>query len=189
MYAYGLIPINILMATNKLYPERQRCASCRKKLENIVVNGIHCSYKCASLTPPASNVSKAPRECKRKIGESWDFKKRYRSESEVSEKLRQDPGTNIYRCTYCYHIHVGHSRPESFSRDKLMRVVGDVETLGSVLQRMRLDKGWSLQRLASHLKVPVIRLKEIESGSITARIDITIAALYAVGIRVILQEK
>lgn len=173
----------------KLFPERQRCASCRKKLEDTVIDGIYCSYACGSVPLPTRDVEKAPRECKRLVSGTWDFKKRYRSESEVSAKLRQDPGTNIYRCPHCRHLHVGHSRPDSFTRDKLNRVVGNTETLGSVLHRMREDKGWTIQRLASHLKVPQARIKEIEAGSKTARMDITIAALYAVGVRMVLQER
>lgn len=123
------------------------------------------------------------------VNNAWDFKKRYRSEEEVSEKLRSDPGTNIYRCAHCLHLHVGHSRPDPFTREKLHRVVNNLDTLGSVLARMRQDKGWSVQRLAAHLKVPQIRIKEIESGEKSARMDIAFAALHAVGVRVVLQER
>lgn len=175
--------------SEKLFPERQRCAGCRKKLENLVVNGMHCSYACAKAKTPTANVDKAPKECKRIVAGVWDFKKRYRSESEVPLKLRQDPGTNIYRCQHCLHLHVGHSRPDAFTREKLHRVVGNLETLGSVLMKMREEKGWDVKRLATHLKVPQARIKEIEAGERAARMDIAFAALYAVGIRVVLQEK
>ncbi len=175
--------------SEKLFPERQRCVVCRKKLETTVLNGIHCSYKCAKTKAPTSDVDKAPRECKRLVSGSWDFKKRYRAESEVSLKHRQDPGTNIYRCQHCLHLHVGHSRPDTFTRDKLHRVVGNLETLGTVLTKMREEKGWDIKRLAAHLKVPQARIREIEAGDKNSRMDIAFAALYAVGIRIVLQEK
>lgn len=175
--------------SEKLFPERQRCAGCRKKLEDTVVSGIFCSYKCGNAKEPTTNVVNAPKECKRMVSGAWGFKKRYRSESEVPVKLQQDPGTNIYRCQHCLHLHVGHSRPDAFTREKLHRVVGNLDTLGSVLIKMREEKGWDVKRLATHLKVPQARIKEIESGDKNSRMDIAFAALYAVGIRVVLQEK
>lgn len=173
----------------KIFPERVRCGKCRKSFGTIVVDGVYCSYACASVSPPKKNINDAPRECKRQVGEKWDFKKRYRSESEVPQKLRDDPGTNIYRCGHCRHLHVGHSRPDSFTRDKLNRVVGDTDTFGSVLARMREDKGWSIARLAAYLKVPQVRIREIENGDEKARMDIAFAAMRAVGLRVVVQER
>lgn len=173
----------------KVYPERQKCAKCRKKITNIVVNGTHCSYTCAGVTPPSSKVDLAPRECKRQVSGVWEFKRRYKSESEVSAKLHADPSTNIYRCGYCYHLHVGHSRPDPFVREKMNRVVSSVDTMGSVLQRMREDRGWTVEYLAKRLKVPQIRIKEIERGDGNARLDIMLSALYLVGVRVVLQER
>lgn len=175
--------------STKLFPERQRCSSCRKKLDDVVVDGIFCSYSCASVSPPSTNVRNAPRECKREIGGKWDFKKRYRSESEVPPKLRADPGTNIYRCSYCRHLHVGHSRPDPFTREKMVRLAGDPSTVGSVISRMRQERGWTVQRLAAYLKVPQVKIVEVESGKPGARLDVAMAALRALGVSMVLQEK
>lgn len=173
----------------KIYPERQRCAKCRKSLSTIVVQGLYCSYSCAGVKSPSSKVSDAPRECKRQVNGVWEFKRRYLGENDVSPKLKADPGTNIYRCNYCHHLHVGHSRPDPFTREKLNRVVSDTTTMGSVLKRMREERGWSIEYLAKKLKVPQIRIKEIERGEQNIRLDILLSALYLVGIRVILQER
>ena len=69
------------------------------------------------------------------------------------------------------------------------RVVTDVKTMGSVLQRMREDRGWSIEFLAKKLGVPQVRIKEVESGDKNARLDILLSSLYLVGVRVVLQEK
>lgn len=172
-----------------LYPERQRCAKCRKKFQALAVDGLYCSYSCGSAPAPSSNVNAAPRECKREVEGKWSFKKRYRSRGEVPRNLREDPGTNIYRCSYCRHLHVGHSKPAAFTRDNLVRVVGDSKTLGSVLSRMREEKGWSVERLAAYIKVAPARIVEVESGKAGARLDVAMASLRALKVQIVLQEK
>lgn len=175
--------------SKKLFPQRQRCENCRKKLESTVINGVHCSYSCAGLPAPADSPTKAPRSCKRMVNGTWDFKKRYRCEEDVPQKLQDDPGTNIYRCEYCYHLHVGHSRPDPVTRDKLRRKIGDPQTYGTVLKRLREDKGFTLKQMATRLQVPQIRIKEIETGSPDARLDITISLTYALGCNLNIQER
>lgn len=177
------------MNKKSLYPERQRCAKCRKAFALVVVDGIYDSYACAGIRAPSTRLSDTPRECKRMVNDKWDFKQRYRSEEEVPLKLRNDPGTNIYRCQNCHHLHVGHSRPDQFQREKLNRIVGDAETLGTVLQRMREDRKWSVRKLSEHLKVPQVRIREIEEGHPNANLNLAIKALYAVGLRMILRER
>lgn len=173
----------------KLYPERQRCASCRKKLEETVLDGQYCSYPCASVTAPSPNVDLAPRFCKREVAGKWAFKAKFRAESEVPQKLRDDPATNIYRCEYCHFLHVGHSRPVEFTREKLRRTVSDTETLGSVIKRAREAKGVDIKVLAKRLKVPAIRLKEIEDGSPKMDVSVLMHVIYALRIQMIIQEK
>ncbi|MBC9705725.1 MAG: hypothetical protein H9W81_12310 [Enterococcus sp.] len=175
--------------SNKLFPERQRCANCRKKLEATVLDGMYCSYACLHIRVPSTKVDDAPRHCKRQINNAWGFKTRYRAESEVPQKLRDDPATNIYRCDYCHFLHVGHNRPVEFERGKLRRTITDPTTLGSVIARAREDRNIPISVLAKRLKVPAVRIKEIEAGDKNMRVDIMLAVLYTLRIQVVLQEK
>jgi len=147
------------------FPDRMRCKNCRKKLEDTVLNGQFCSYRCVPHPAPKPQVEKAPRHCKREVNGVWNWKTKYRYEGEVPERLRLDPATNIYRCDYCLFLHVGHSRVKPEDNQKLRRVVHDYETLGSVIQRRREQLNWDKKRLANDLKVPIIRITEIENGN------------------------
>lgn len=162
---------DIFHMAERLFPNRVRCKTCSKKLEDIVINGLYDSYACAKLPAPKKNVDDAPRNCKRQIGDKWGFKTRYRYEGEVPQKLRDDPATNIYRCDYCFTLHVGHSRIEP-AREKLRRTVGDAGTLGSVIQRTREVKKIDKRVIAKTLGVPAIRITEIERGD--AKIDVAV---------------
>ena len=155
--------------TETLFPVRQRCKRCRKKLESIVLNGIHCSYRCALHPEPPATLEATPRQCKREVGGRWDYKTKFRSENEVPERLRADPGTNIYRCDNCLFLHVGHSRVKEEDKSKLRRTVYEMKTLGSVIQRRRDELNWDKKRLASDLGIRPIRITEIERGD--AEID------------------
>lgn len=148
-----------------LFPQRLRCKTCRKNLDKTVLDGLYCSYRCASLPQPAPSVLDAPRHCKRAIDGIWGWKTKFRYENEVPEKLRLDPATNIYRCDYCHFLHVGHSRVEENVPVALKRTVRDITTLGSVILRYREQKNISKKDLAKMLKVPVIRITEIEEGN------------------------
>ena len=174
---------------DKLYPDRQRCAKCRKKLELTVLDGMYCSYECLGISVPSARVEDAPRFCKREVSGKWNFKTRFKAEAEVPQKLRDDPATNIYRCEYCHYLHVGHSRPVQFERDKLRRTVSDTETLGSVIRRAREAKEIDLKMLAKRLKVPAVRLQEIENGDPKMRVDVLMAVIYALRIQMVIQEK
>jgi hypothetical protein len=148
-----------------LFPKRSRCKTCKKKLDSTVLKGLFCSYKCAEHPAPSPNVSAAPRHCKREVNNVWSWKTKYRFEQEVPEKWRNDPATNIYLCDYCLNLHIGHSRVKPEDVSKLRRVVSDEVTLGSVIQRRREQLNWDKKVLAKVLKVPVIRLTEIEAGN------------------------
>lgn len=171
-----------------LFPQRTRCATCRKKLEETVLDGLYCSYKCAKLPTPSTDLEKVPRHCKRKVGEHWGLKTKYRWDGEVPQRLRDDPGTNIYVCDYCHFRHVGHSRlqPET---EKLRRLVSDSQTLGSVLLRAREAKKINKKTLAKALKVPAIRITEIERGDTKIDLDVLFKVMYALRIKVELIEQ
>jgi DNA-binding XRE family transcriptional regulator len=149
-----------------LYPERQRCKSCRKNFGKVVLDGIFCSYACAGIPTPSSNISEAPRHCKRQLDSSWGWKTQFTHEAAVPAHLRADPTSNIYRCDYCHFLHVGHSRVVvTHQREILKRKVWDEKTLGSVIQRVREEKKIERKAVAAKLKVPVYQIIEVETGS------------------------
>lgn len=150
--------------TQMTFPVRQRCKTCRQKLDKIVLSGLFCSYVCALSPEPSNKIEDTPRCCKRQVGERWDWKAKYRYEGEVPERLRLDPATNIYNCENCLFLHVGHSRVQPVDVEKLRRTVFDEEVLGSVIRRRREQLGWEKSRLAKDLKIPAIRITEIENG-------------------------
>lgn len=170
------------MASKDTYPTRQRCKTCRKKLEKVVLAGQFCSYKCGGFPEPAKTVTEAPRGCKRQVDGRWDYKTRYLYPEQIPDKFKQDPTTNVYLCDNCRTYHIGHSRPEEY--ESLTRYVNSFEELGSVIQRhretMKLDK----KVLAKTLKVPAIRITEIENGDPKASIAVLFKVLDALRLRV-----
>lgn len=156
-----------------LYPTRLRCKQCRKGLEGTpVVDGMYCSYRCAKVPAPSANIADAPRGCKRQVNGDWGFKTRYKYEGAVPQRLRDDPASNVYRCDYCRNLHVGHNAPIAASEAKLHRAITDFQQAGSVIQRHRESLGIDKKVLAKKMKVPAIRITEIENGSKTANPEI-----------------
>lgn len=152
-----------------LFPKRQRCLNCRKKFGNIVLDGLYCSYNCASKPQPYKDIELAPRGCKLERDGKWIWKQRYRYTGEVPERLKNDPATNIYLCEHCRMFHVGHSRAIG---TETIRLINDLETLGSFLLRFREQSGRNKKYVADKIKTRVIRITEIESGSKESDIEI-----------------
>lgn len=148
-----------------LYPKRQRCKTCGKGLKTVILDGLYDSYKCAGVPEPSRDVNLAPRNCKRMVDNKWDWKQRYTYLAAVPQRLRDDPATNVYWCNYCHYLHVGHNRPSEATPEQLRRTVADLKTLGSVIQRYREQKNLDKKTLAQVLKVPVIRITEVEAGN------------------------
>lgn len=148
----------------KLFPTRQRCKACGKKLEAIVLDGLYCSYKCAKLPEPYTNLDNPGKGCKflRSSDKQWIWKQKYRAETEIPEKLLQDASTNVYRCTNCHFLHVGHSRPMGTEKSLLMQ---DADKFASFLLRTREQTGLTRKQVADKIKVRPIRIKEIEENS------------------------
>lgn len=171
------------MVVNKdFYPTRQRCKTCRKKLEKVVVAGQFCSYKCGKFTEPAKTIGEAPRGCKRQVDGRWDYKTRFLFPEQVPEKFQQDPTSNIYLCDNCRTWHIGHSRPEEY--ESLTRYVNSFEELGSVIQRHRETMKVDKKDLAKLLKVPAIRITEIENGDSKASIVVLFKVLEALKLKI-----
>ena len=146
----------------KLYPTRQRCKECSKKLEKTVLDGLYCSYKCAKLPEPFKTPAEAPRQCKLERNNEWIWKQKYRAEVELPDKLQNDPATNIYRCAHCHFLHVGHDRATGTEKARLIR---DAESLGSVLIRRREELNLTRKDVSLKIKTRPIRIKEIEENS------------------------
>lgn len=152
-----------------LFPARQRCKNCSKKLEEIVLDGVYCSYKCIKLPAPARDVEKAPRSCRLERDGKWIWKQKYRYEGEVPQRLRNDPSTNVYRCEHCHFLHVGHDRALGTEQARLVR---DSGTLGSTLLRARESRGETRKDVATKLKIRPIRIKEIEEADETVNTEV-----------------
>ncbi|MCI4659570.1 hypothetical protein [Cryobacterium zhongshanensis] len=144
-----------------LFPTRQRCKTCSKKLGGpgvAVYLGLHCSPRCAGLAEPHQDAATAPRECKTERNSHWEFKRRYRSFSEIPNNLREDPSTSWYWCGHCGSLHIGHSRID-LTRES-HRVLGDREALSDLLVKSRGHA--TLKQVAEVAKIRPIRLKELE---------------------------
>lgn len=160
----------------KLFPERQRCKGCSKKLGGPgvpVYLGLHCSPRCASLAEPHQDAASAPRECKTERGGRWEFKRRYRSDSEIPGNLRDDPTSSWYWCNHCAHLHIGHSRIDLAKETH--RVLGDRKALSDLLVKARGHA--THKQVAAVAKIRPVRLKELEDASFA---DPSIMALFAV---------
>lgn len=175
--------------TEKLYPERLKCKSCRKKLEKTVLNGLYCSYQCAKHPVPSTRIADAPRHCKREVSGVWNYKTKYRWEGEVQQRLRDDPATNIYCCDYCLFLHVGHSRVKPEDQEKLRRTVHDVKTLGTVIKRRREQLNWDKKRLAKDIGTIPIRITEIEESDPKMSVTVLFKVLARLKIAVELIER
>ena len=150
-----------------LFPQRQRCKTCRKSFTDIVLAGVYCSYKCGKFSAPAKTIDDAPRSCKREVNNSWGYKTRFKAPSEVPPKYQNDPSTNIYLCDNCRTYHIGHSRVDTTEvpREKLTRYVSSLEELGSVIERYLLTRKIDKKILAKKMKVPAVRITEVINGS------------------------
>lgn len=151
-----------------LFPKRQRCKACGKKLDELVVLGLYDSYRCAGMANPAKNPDEAPRECKTERDGKWQWKRRYRSESEIPVKLREDPSSNWYWCTTsCGNLHIGHSRIKLDVEQQ--RVVRSREELVDVLLKARGKA--DIKQVAKAAGILPIRLRELENPK-SDRVDL-----------------
>lgn len=163
------------------FPQRQRCKTCRNGLgqrrEDAVLMGLYCSPRCAGMAKLATSPANAPRECVTQRDGVWAWKRRYRSESEIPDKLRQDSSTNWYWCTsHCGALHIGHTR---IGTEEQFRMFGSPEDLADFLVKRRGKA--SHTQVAKAAGVQPIRLKELENPKKNQRVDIhTLFAVMAV---------
>lgn len=166
------------MPAEKLFPERQRCKKCSKGLGTDgapVYLGLYCAPRCAGLAPLHSDAARAPRECRTERGGVWAFKRRYRSDVEIPEKIRADPSSSWYWCTnHCGSLHIGHSRID-LTREEF-RMLGDDADLADLLVKLR--GGATRKQVAEVAGIRPIRLKELEEPGTADRVDLRV--LFAV---------
>lgn len=154
----------------RLYPERQRCKDCSKKLGVTgapVYFGLYCSSHCAGIAVPIQDPVAAPRECKTQRDGNWAFKRRYRSETEIPSKLREDLSANHYWCQHCGHLHIGHSRIDLATETH--RVLGDRAALCDLLVKSRGKA--THKQVGAAAGVRPIRVRELEDPK-TEKIDL-----------------
>lgn len=147
----------------KLFPERQRCKKCGKglglKSTDPVYLGLYCTPRCAGIAVPATRPQDAPRECTTTRDGQTVFKRKYRSDSEVPDKILQDPSTGLYWCSHCAHRHIGHTRA---GQAESLRMFRGPEDLRDLLVKRRGSA--SVSDVAKAAGVRPIRLRELEEG-------------------------
>lgn len=147
----------------KLFPQRQRCKTCSKglglKSTDPVYLGLYCTPRCAGIAAPATRPQDAPRECTTVRDGAAVFKRKYRSDSEVPDKILQDPSTGLYWCSHCAHKHIGHTRA---GQAESLRMFRGPEDLRDLLVKRRGSA--SISDVAKAAGVRPIRLKELEEG-------------------------
>ncbi|MCY1718483.1 helix-turn-helix transcriptional regulator [Microbacterium sp. SL62] len=152
------------MASETLFPTRQRCKACQKALGGggaEVLLGLYCSARCAGMAAPVTDPTAAPRECKTQRDGQWVFKRRYRSISEIPERIREDASTDHYWCrNHCGALHIGHSRINPGTEQ--FRMLQNPADLADLLVKLRGHA--TRKQVAEVAGVRPIRLKELEEG-------------------------
>ncbi|MGI8307062.1 hypothetical protein [Saccharopolyspora hattusasensis] len=146
------------------FPERQRCKACGKGLglraQDPVLLGLYCSPKCAKVAEQATRPEDAPRECRTQRDDKWVWKRRYRSEGEIPDRLRSDVSTSGYWCGHCGHLHLGHTRVGERERFRMFEDL--VEDLPDLLGKLRGQA--THKQVAEVAGIRPIRLKGLETG-------------------------
>lgn len=78
--------------------------------------------------------------------------------------------------------HIGHSKPETL--EPLVRYVNTMKELGSVVQRYRESLNIDKKVLAYRVKLPIIRITEIEEGSSKSSVENMMKVLAALHLKV-----
>lgn len=153
-----------------LYPERQRCKTCRGAFKTHVLKGLYCSYKCANHPQPTLDPAKAPRECAYERDGKFVSKRKFRCESEIPDSIMSRPDVSVYTCSHCLYLHTGTPVKREL---KASKSIGSPDELAEVLIKARGKATRTL--VANSAGIRPIRVKEWEECSPKA--DIT--ALFA----------
>lgn len=161
------------------FPKRQRCKKCGKGLGADgapVYLGLYDTPRCAGVAVPVSDLTKAPRECVTQRDGQWVWKRRYRSEQEIPDRIRDDVGTSVYRCQHCFHLHLGRTlvATKSATRGAVGAAATNVENRGLRDRASLADLLIKARSQATHkqvaeaIKVRPIRIKEWEDAAFDA---------------------
>lgn len=164
--------------TEKMFPHRQRCKTCSKKLGEAgapVWLGLYDSARCALIADPVREAVDAPRECRTQRDGRWAFKRRYRFTGEIPGRIHDDPSISHYSCGHCGHWHVGHSR---IGEAETFRMFTEVTDIGDFLLKRRGRA--TRKQVAEAAGVRPIRLKELEEGIDHAQNLVTLFKVFAV---------
>lgn len=146
-----------------LFPTRRRCKACGKGLglrpQDLVLFGLYDTPRCAGIANPASRPEDAPRECTTMREGRKVFKRVHRSESEIPDKIREDPSTSWYTCA-SGHIHIGHTRMGTAEKFRMFEDIA--ADLPGLLVKLRGQATRS--QVAQVAGIRPIRLKELETG-------------------------
>jgi len=132
---------------------------------------------------PPQKPTEAPRECVTTKEGALAWKRRWKWEGEIPEKIKGDPSVSTYLCGSCGFTHIGHSRKLEVEET---RVVRSRKELAEVLVKSRGRA--SLKEVAAVAKIRPIRLKELEDPS-SEKVDLdalfAVLALYKVKLAVV----
>lgn len=178
----------------KLFPIRKRCKACGhglgtssqtsrtkdKHRRPLVVRGLYCSYRCASMAEPGTDITTAPRSCKTQRDGAWAWKNAYRSIEEIPAPIRAEKSSSHYWCDVCGLLHIGHQRVDLAK--EATRRLDDPADLCDMLVKMRGNA--THRQIADALndrgmkpKVNGARIKEAEDPSHDTGMRVVIALL------------
>lgn len=103
-----------------LYPDRQRCRTCRRYFGFVVILRQWCSEECAGVS---YNLENAPRSCKvyrERLG-GWIWKQTWWSERAVKRACRKKGAGSWYQCDGCWGYHLTHYTPEQWAARQDLR--------------------------------------------------------------------
>jgi hypothetical protein len=104
-----------------LYPQRERCRTCRRYFGFTVISGLYCSRVCAGLPPDSNPVvpfpededpASLPRECRNTGWRGAKPKVRYATLADAQEVVAEmnRASAEAYVCGHCGYAHIGHGR-------------------------------------------------------------------------------
>lgn len=178
-----------------LFPERTRCKTCRKGLglraTDEVWFGLYCSHKCAGRAAPAKSPRDAPRECTSPQNGVPTFKRRYRSMDAVPSRILEDVTASIYACDHCGHLHVGHSRIDTTKETQIVVRGDEAAQRAEIARFLTARRGQaSIKQVAAALKVPQVRIKELEDpkGPVDFTILLRLLNLYKTNLGLVVRQ-
>lgn len=86
------------MAEELLYPQRQRCRTCRRCFNFVVILRLYCSRNCAGLPEQPADTDDLPRRCRVWADGVWRPKRVYFTPDEAERGVRVNGNSQYYLC-------------------------------------------------------------------------------------------